>query len=669
MAAEANRAVRIVELLNETVNVGGFIYGELSALDQVMAINELEASGAISHAEALRQRTAVIAGAVRDGVIQAHGALREEPGAAERPRPAAERPQPAAEHPQPAAEHPRPAAEHPQPATTEHAEPATEEPVDNARRSRRHRERVAEPTPDAPTNSNIDAAIAALAAPESNEVDRNTAEAIRTGAVVLVPFSELVHVGGDHYTYAARDGSYTEDLHWGPGDLAMASAFGHRIYIDGNHPPEALRNELRHEVSHALHPHDHSGYHGRRPAEGHERIPDAAAGMARYADEFRAHYVEGRVGTDPETIRREILLNYPALREFYDSDPVFRARVDAMDRPVGNYLNSTRLAPIYTAMDVTDSHDARVGAAELRGMIERLNASDRELLRHDRRFDQWVTQQLDLPPADIEGIMHLLDQEPAAGNGNGNGSGSGNGGTTAGGNNSAGSEPTTPPTEDATGARDRESPAVESERGPVGEPRRSTVGAGQARVPRRVPRAEVQERSGPTNSGWSFELFVDVGDERLVWAHASVDEHGVVQNPDISSDHTIAGQPVRLTADGYSITDELTRRLEAAHTQGPINGYSVGFQQTNQTAFNRAHELARARGLSMEQADVVATAATPSGWIIVGQGFGAIEVPERTGEPGSYRVRVNLNRGPFPADLRPHLDAIRAQMRSERAQP
>lgn len=172
--------------------------------------------------------------------------------------------------------------------------------------------------------------------------------------------------------------------------------------------------------------------------------------------------------------------------------------------------------------------------------------------------------------------------------------------------------------------------------------------------------------------GWSFELHATVGGQDVVWAHASITPDGIVQNPDVIGDHTINGRPVRLVGDGFSITDEMNQRMEAAyrrHSGHSINGYSAGFQQTNQVAFNRAHALAIERDLSPAEANIVAAAATPSGYVTVQRGFGDLEVEIQSGSPGTYRARAIMRRGPFPAALQPHLDAVRARMRQERQAP
>ena len=74
--ARAESIQRAGVIANQVADWGGFVWGNLTTLNQILEINQLEMQGQVTHAEARRRRASLMAGALRDGSLQILGATR-----------------------------------------------------------------------------------------------------------------------------------------------------------------------------------------------------------------------------------------------------------------------------------------------------------------------------------------------------------------------------------------------------------------------------------------------------------------------------------------------------------------------------------------------------------------------------------------------------------------
>lgn len=73
LIATMNRTASRLELLEDFINWGGYMLGSITTLGQLADISASEMAGSITHAEARRQRAALMLAAVRDGIFQFAG--------------------------------------------------------------------------------------------------------------------------------------------------------------------------------------------------------------------------------------------------------------------------------------------------------------------------------------------------------------------------------------------------------------------------------------------------------------------------------------------------------------------------------------------------------------------------------------------------------------------
>ncbi len=72
----AGRTAGVTDILRGVADWGGFAVGNVTTLTELARIQELEMTGAISHAEASRDRAQLLTGALRDGILQFGGGAR-----------------------------------------------------------------------------------------------------------------------------------------------------------------------------------------------------------------------------------------------------------------------------------------------------------------------------------------------------------------------------------------------------------------------------------------------------------------------------------------------------------------------------------------------------------------------------------------------------------------
>jgi hypothetical protein len=91
----AQELAKAVEIANEAINYGGLVWGEISYVDQMLAINEQERSGALTHAAARRARATATSSAVQTAALfLAANSMKAKGKAAKETIPAEEKPIP-----------------------------------------------------------------------------------------------------------------------------------------------------------------------------------------------------------------------------------------------------------------------------------------------------------------------------------------------------------------------------------------------------------------------------------------------------------------------------------------------------------------------------------------------------------------------------------------------
>jgi hypothetical protein len=253
-----------------------------------------------------------------------------------------------------------------------------------------------------------------LEAKPHDHIDRNTAEAIRTGAVALITKSDVVWIDDTHFIDPIGHGIHE----WPASTHAMA--VGDRVFVDPAAPPDALRDQLRHEVNHALHASDVDSKYG---GASKERA-DAGASEGRFRDELRAHIAELGPDPTPAQIKERIdhiLANYPEfIARHAGPDDVHNAeglRRLLEAQPHGNTINSVRLVPVYDAIE--NFHlsigEQRPTAAELHEMLGRLDAHDQKALGNDPAFQKFINEDLGLSHDDAVRVWSSLEADHAPG--------------------------------------------------------------------------------------------------------------------------------------------------------------------------------------------------------------------------------------------------------------
>jgi len=224
-----------------------------------------------------------------------------------------------------------------------------------------------------------------------DQIDKNTAEAIKSGAVELITRESLRSMGGDLYM-----DDHGNVITWKKGTAAQA--VGNRVYVDPTVGPEALRMDLRHEVNHALHEADFgSKYDG--------------DSLSRFRDEIRAHSAE--LGPNPtreqlEIVMSHVMASYPELGARIAEMPPEQLEAIAKQHSQGNTINSVRLMPVYDAIENFHAFDEHPSREKLEEMFGKLDKHDRQALGDDPAFQQWLNQDLALPPAEIEKLWEKL---------------------------------------------------------------------------------------------------------------------------------------------------------------------------------------------------------------------------------------------------------------------
>ncbi|HSN30350.1 MAG TPA: hypothetical protein VLT45_28875 [Kofleriaceae bacterium] len=266
-----------------------------------------------------------------------------------------------------------------------------------AKRDRKAWKRNEEPEP---TNTDVRGMIAAMGSENAelpgrpqDHIDRNTAEAIREGYVRVVSIDELVASGK-----AMIDPETGRVVDFKKGTKALA--IGNTIYIDPTLPPHEIRENIRHEVNHALHATD---------------VASAVdkGGLGRFRDELRAHLTELGPNPSPEDVHaviEKVKQNYAqdAAQHALDGGvhPDFENSF-ANQESHGNTINSIRLVPVYDAIVMHEYLGVKPSAAELDHMISRLDSHDRAVLGGDPNFQHFLNEQAGLEPHEI---VHLWDK-------------------------------------------------------------------------------------------------------------------------------------------------------------------------------------------------------------------------------------------------------------------
>lgn len=174
---------------------------------------------------------------------------------------------------------------------------------------------------------------------------------------------------------------------------------------------ESMANTVAHEVSHFL-------------VKQYGEMPDtskSAASFDRYADEFRAYWIEDEVGaglSDADraaAIRKHLVgtaedpaSGYPEMHKAYfeEGENDYRTKVDALTSPTGfNLANSLRLHRLWQLLSRKRPSEETVGDILL--MVAGLTVAERREAKGSPLIAKLVRR---LPPADADAVRKAFDK-------------------------------------------------------------------------------------------------------------------------------------------------------------------------------------------------------------------------------------------------------------------